>query len=45
MIPLLLSLITTLSVEETLMDFGYLYAPNLFHQGASIITEISSAHG
>jgi hypothetical protein len=44
-IPLFLSLTTTLSVEETLMDFGYMYAPNLIHQGASVITEISSAHG
>jgi hypothetical protein len=35
----------TLSVEETLMDFGYTYAPNLIHQGASVITEISSANG
>ena len=34
-----------LSVEETLMNFGYTYAPNLIHQGASIITEISSANG
>jgi hypothetical protein len=33
------------SVEETLMYFGYTYAPNLTHQGASIITEISSANG
>jgi hypothetical protein len=32
-----------LSVEETLMYFGYTYAPNLTHQGASVITEISSA--
>jgi hypothetical protein len=45
MIPLLLYLTTTFSVEETLMDFGYTYAPNLIHQGASVITEISSAHG
>jgi hypothetical protein len=45
MIPLLLYLTTTFSVEETLMDFIYTYAPNLIHQGASIITEISSAHG
>jgi hypothetical protein len=36
---------TTFSVEETLIDFGYTYAPNLIHQGASVITEISSAHG
>jgi hypothetical protein len=34
-----------LSVEETLMDFGYTYAPNLIHQGASVITKISSANG
>ena len=27
------------------MDFGYMYAPNLIHQGASVITEILSAHG
>ena len=45
MVPLLLSLTTTFSVEETLMDFGYTYAPNLIHQGASVITEILSAHG
>jgi hypothetical protein len=45
MIPLLLYLTTTFSVEETLMDFGYTYAPNLIHQGASIIIEISSARG
>jgi hypothetical protein len=44
-VPLLLSLTTPFSVEETLMDFGYTYAPNLIHQGASVITEISSAHG
>jgi hypothetical protein len=45
MIPLLLYLTTTFSVEETLMDFGYTYAPNLIHREASVITEISSAHG
>jgi hypothetical protein len=45
MVPLLLSLTTTFSVKETLMDFGYTYAPNLIHQGAYVITEISSAHG
>jgi hypothetical protein len=28
-----------LSAKETLMYFGYMYAPNLTHQGASIITE------
>jgi hypothetical protein len=44
-IPLFLSLTTPFSVEETLMDFGYMYAPNLIHQGASVITEISPAHG
>jgi hypothetical protein len=44
-IPPLLYLTTTFSVEETLMDFGYTYAPNLIHQRASVITEISSAHG
>jgi hypothetical protein len=27
------------------MDFGYTSSPNLTHQGASVITEISSAHG
>jgi hypothetical protein len=27
------------------MDSGYMYAPNLIHQGASVITEISSANG
>jgi hypothetical protein len=41
----LLYLTTTFSIEETLMDFGYMYAPNLIPQGASVITEISSAHG
>jgi hypothetical protein len=40
-----LFLTTILSVEETLMNFNYTYAPNLIHQGASVITEISSAHG
>jgi hypothetical protein len=44
-IPLLLYITTTFSVEETLMDFSYTYAPNLIHQGASVITEISSTHG
>jgi hypothetical protein len=44
-VPLLLSLTTTFSVEETLMDFGYTFAPSLIHQGASVITEISSTHG
>jgi hypothetical protein len=27
------------------MDFSYTYSPNLIHQGASVITEISSANG
>jgi hypothetical protein len=31
-----------LSVEETLMYFYYMYAPNLTHQGASVITKILS---
>ena len=44
-VPLLLSLTTTFSVEETLMDFGYTYAPNLIHQGVSVITKISFTHG
>jgi hypothetical protein len=44
-IPLLFSLTTTLLVEETLMDFGYTYYPNLIHQGAFVITETSSANG
>jgi hypothetical protein len=44
-VPLLLSLPTPFSENETLMDFGYTYAPNIIHQGASVITEISSAHG
>ena len=29
--------------KETLMYFGYMYSPNLTHQGASIIIEESSA--
>jgi hypothetical protein len=33
------------TVEETLMDFDYTFAPNLIHQGASVITEIPSAYG
>jgi hypothetical protein len=41
----LLSLTTTLSVEEKLMNFGYTYAPNLIHQGASVITEILFTNG
>jgi hypothetical protein len=44
-LSLSLFLTTTLLVEETLMNFGYTYAPNLIHQGASVITEISSANG
>jgi hypothetical protein len=44
-VPLLLSLTTPFSLEETLMDFIYTYAPNLIHQGESVITEILSAHG
>jgi hypothetical protein len=44
-LSLSLFLTMVLSVEETLMNFGYLYAPNLIHQGASVITQISSANG
>ena len=44
MIPSLVYLTTTFSLEEKLMDFSYMYAPNLIHQGASVIIEISSAH-
>jgi hypothetical protein len=44
-LSLSLFLTIVLSVEETLMNFGYTYAPNLIHQGASVITEISSANG
>jgi hypothetical protein len=44
-VSLMLSLTTPFSVKETLMDFGYTYAPNLIHQGAFFITKISSAHG
>jgi hypothetical protein len=40
-----LSFLYNHTVEETLMDFSYTFAPNLIHQGASVITEISSAHG
>jgi hypothetical protein len=36
-LSLLLFLTMILSVEETLMNFGYRYAPNLIHQGASVI--------
>jgi len=32
-----------LSTKETLMYFGYTYAPNLTHKGASVITEKFSA--
>ena len=45
LLSLSLFLTMALSVEETLMNFSYPYAPNLIHQGASIITEISSANG
>jgi hypothetical protein len=34
-----------LSIEETLMNFSSPYASNLIHQGASVITEISSTNG
>ena len=44
-LSLSLSLTTTLSVEETLINFRYTYAPNLIHQGAFVITKISSANG
>jgi hypothetical protein len=44
-LSLSLFLTTTLSVEETLMNFRYTYVPNFIHQGASAITEISSANG
>jgi hypothetical protein len=44
-LPTMLFLTKVLSVEETLMYFGYTYAPNLTHQGASVITRISSANG
>jgi hypothetical protein len=40
-----LSLTIVLSVEETLMYFSYTCAPNLTHQGAFVITKISSANG
>jgi len=40
-----LFLTIVISVEETLMNFSYTYAPNLIHQGASVITEILSANG
>jgi hypothetical protein len=45
LLSLSLFLTMVLSIEETLMNFGYMYAPNLIHQGASVITEISSANG
>jgi hypothetical protein len=41
----LLSFTTLFSEKETLLDFGHTFAPNLIHQGASVITEISSAQG
>jgi hypothetical protein len=44
-LSLFLSLTMTLSVEETLMNFGYTYAPNLIHQGASFFTEILFTNG
>jgi hypothetical protein len=44
-LSLSLFLTTVLSVEEKLMNFGYPYAPNLIHQGASVITKISSING
>ena len=40
-----LFLTMVLSVEETLMYFGYTYGPKLTHQGSYVITEISSANG
>ena len=43
--PSTLFLTKVISVEETLMYFGYMYAPNLTHQGTSIITRILSANG
>ena len=44
-LSLSLFLTMVLSVEETLMNFGYTYAPNLIHHGASVITEILSTRG
>jgi hypothetical protein len=44
-LSLSLFLTMALSVEETLMNFGYTYAPNLIYQGAYVITEISSTNG
>jgi hypothetical protein len=44
-LSLSLFLTMVLSVEETLMNFGYLYVPNLIHQGAFVITKISFANG
>jgi hypothetical protein len=44
-LPSTLFLTKVLSVEETLMYFGYMYHPNLTHQGASVITGISYANG
>jgi hypothetical protein len=43
--PSTLFLTKVLSVEETLMYFGYMYDPNLTHHGASVITGISFAYG
>jgi hypothetical protein len=44
-LPSTLFLTKLLPVEETLIYFGYMYAPNLTPQGASIITGISSTNG
>jgi hypothetical protein len=44
-LSLSLFLTTTLSVEETLINFGYTYAPNLIHQGEYVITEFLFANG
>jgi hypothetical protein len=44
-LSLSLFLTIVLSIKETLMNFCYTYAPNLIHQGASVITEILSANG
>jgi hypothetical protein len=43
--PQTLYLTKVLSVEETLIYFSSTYAPNLIHQGASLISEISSTNG
>jgi hypothetical protein len=44
-LPTTLFITQVLSAEETLMYFRSTYAPNLTHQGAFVITEISSANG